>query len=111
MSEYKRGLLGVGRGLRSALFYLSLRKYWVKNKLKRCQKQQVATPDLKTSKTISDLIIISCVLPTLLAHFRCWPGTESEVTNMVQHRSRNTVPIKEHSRLKRMDLEQTNSTS
>lgn len=47
---------------------------------------------------------ISFALPTLLAHFRCCPGTESEVANMVQQRSKNTVPIKEHSRLKRMDL-------
>lgn len=49
---------------------------------------------------------MSCVLPTLLAHLRCCPGTEREVTNIVQQRSKNTVPIKEHSRLKRMDLKQ-----
>ncbi|TNN56148.1 hypothetical protein EYF80_033613 [Liparis tanakae] len=36
----------------------------------------------------------------------CCPGTESEVTNMVQQRSRNTVPNREHSRLKMMDLKQ-----
>ena len=41
---------------------------------------------------------------TLLAHFRCCPGTEREVTNMVKHRSRNTVPIREQRRRNKMDL-------
>lgn len=60
----------------------------------------------KKGKKVSNLIYThSHVFLTLLAHFRCWPGTEREVTNIVQQRSRNTVPIKEHNRLNRMDLE------
>lgn len=43
---------------------------------------------------------------TFPEHCRCCPGTDREVTNMVTQRSMNTVPIRLHMRLKRMDLSQ-----
>lgn len=41
---------------------------------------------------------------TFPEHCRCCPGTDREVTNMVIQRSMNTVPIRLHKRLNRMDL-------
>lgn len=41
---------------------------------------------------------------TFPVHCKCWPGTESEVTNIVTQRSKNTVPMRLHSLRRSIDL-------